>query len=113
MTQKEFIYGTQKIIINKFDIKTMADNCTIAIIAKRASGKSFLTREIMYHKRKVPCAVAISRTEKLNKFYSDFIPDIYIYSEYDSTILSRIYERQLKLIEMKKNNEDNQIFVIM
>jgi hypothetical protein len=111
--QKEFIYGPQKITIGKFDIKSMADNCTIAIIAKRNSGKSFLTREIMFHKRKVPCAIAISRTEKLNKFYSEFIPDIYIYSEYNSSILSRIYERQLKLIETKKNSDSNQLFLIM
>jgi hypothetical protein len=79
----------------------MVDHCTIAMIAKRATGKSFLTREIMYQKRNIASAIAISRTEKLNSFYSEFIPDSYIYSEYDSSILARIYERQAKM------NEDN------
>ena len=79
----------------------MARYCTIAMVAKRASGKSYLTREIMYHKRKIP-TVVISRTEKLNKFYGDFCPDTYIYDQFDTEILSRIYERQSKL------NQDNE-----
>jgi hypothetical protein len=79
----------------------MVDHCTIAMIAKRATGKSFLTREIMYQKKNIAAAIAISRTEKLNSFYSEFIPDSYIYSEYSSDILARIYERQSKI------NEDN------
>jgi hypothetical protein len=101
MTIKEVGFGATKLPIKKFNIQEMVDHCTIAIIAKRATGKSFLTREIMYQKRKIGAAVAISRTEKLNSFYSDFIPDSYIYSEYDTSILSRIYERQGKM------NEDN------
>jgi hypothetical protein len=79
----------------------MVDHCTIAMIAKRATGKSFLTREIMFQKRNIASAVAISRSEKLNSFYSEFIPDSYIFSEYESSILSRIYERQAAM------NEDN------
>ncbi len=101
MTIKEVGFGSARLPIKKFDIEKMVDHCTIAMIAKRASGKSFLTKEIMYHKRDISCAIAISRTEKLNHFYTDFIPESYIYSEYDSSILSRIYERQSKM------NEDN------
>jgi len=51
MTIKEVPYGATRIPIKKFDINNMVDYCTIAIIAKRASGKSFLTREIMYQKK--------------------------------------------------------------
>ena len=61
--------------IKKFNIHEMVNHCTIAMIAKRATGKSFLTREIMYQKRDIAAAIAISRTEKLNSFYSEFIPD--------------------------------------
>ena len=101
MTVKEYKFGSTYLPIKKFNIKEMVPHCTIAMIAKRATGKSFLTREIMYHKRNIAAGVAISRTEKLNSFYSEFIPDSYIYSEYDSSILGRIYERQAQM------NEDN------
>ena len=101
MTIKEVGFGATRLSIKKFNIHEMVDNCTIAMIAKRATGKSFLTREIMYQKKNIAAAIAISRTEKLNSFYSEFIPDSYIYSEYSSDILARIYERQSKI------NEDN------
>jgi hypothetical protein len=103
MTTKEVRFGATKLPIKKFNIHEMVDHCTIAMIAKRATGKSFLTREIMYQKRDIAAGIAISRTEKLNSFYSEFIPDSYIYSEYNSDILTRIYERQSKM------NEDNKI----
>mgnify|MGYP000179452887 CR=1 FL=1 len=72
MTVKDIRYGGHSLKIKRFDIKSMPDNVTIAMIAKRASGKSYLTREILFHKRDIPTTVAISKTEKLNKFYSEF-----------------------------------------
>jgi hypothetical protein len=101
MATKEVGFGATRLPIKKFNIHEMVDHCTIAMIAKRATGKSFLTREIMYQKRHIASAIAISRTEKLNSFYSEFIPDSYIYSEYSTDILTRVYERQAQM------NEDN------
>ena len=103
MSIKDVAFGATKLPIKKFNISEMADHCTIAIIAKRGTGKSFLTREIMYIKRHIACCIAISRTEKLNCFYGDFIPQSYIYSEYTSDILTKVYSRQSKM------NEDNMI----
>ena len=120
MSIKNISYGSTKIPIKKFNMSEMVDHCTIAIIAKRASGKSFLTREIMCQKRHIGAAIAISRTEKLNSFYSEFIPDSYIYSEYNSDILSRIYNRQSKLSEdnkqrkkKNKHEKDDSLMLIM
>ena len=101
MTTIDIKYGGHSLKIRRFDIKSMPDNVTIAMIAKRASGKSYLTKEILFHKRDIPTTVAISKTEKLNKFYADFIPDVYIYDEYNNNILNRIYKRQSLI------NEDN------
>ena len=44
---KDIRLGSSRLRIKKFNIATMPDNVTIAMIAKRASGKSFLTREIL------------------------------------------------------------------
>jgi hypothetical protein len=102
MTVKEVSFGATRLPIKQFKINEMVDHCTIAMIAKRATGKSFLTREIMFQKRhSIAAGIAISRTETLNSFYSEFIPDSYIYPEYNSDILTRIYERQALI------NEDN------
>lgn len=120
MDFKNISLGTTKIQIKKFDIKKMHDHATIAMIAKRASGKSYLTREILFHNRHIPSCVAISKTEKLNTFYGDFIPDIYIYDNFDTSILTRIYKRQSLLNEENKKREkagkkkkDDRLMLIM
>jgi hypothetical protein len=120
MATKSVKFGTSHLAIKRFEIKDMCEHATIAMIAKRASGKSYLTREIMYHKKSIPAGIAISRTEKLNKFYSDFIPDSYIFSEYDSDILSKVYERQSIMNEenkVRKNHgkteKDDRVIIIM
>jgi len=120
MSTKDIKFGASHLQIKKFNISDMVDHCTIAMIAKRASGKSFLTKEILFHKRSIPTAIAISRTEKLNKFYSEFIPETFIYHEYDSEILSRIYERQSimnqenkRRIDNNKNEKDDRLMLIM
>jgi hypothetical protein len=120
MTAKDVRFGATRIPIKKFNINDMVDHCTIAMIAKRASGKSFLAREIMFLKKNIATSIAISRTEKLNSFYSEFIPDSYIFSEYSSEILSKIYERQAymnednkKRIKLGKEPKDDSLMLIM
>ena len=120
MTTKNVRFGASRLEIKKFNIADMVDHCTIAMIAKRASGKSYLTKEIMYHKKTIPSAIAISRTEKLNKYYADFIPESFIFYEYDSSILSNIYERQgmmnqdnrKRLTEGKKEKDDRLMLIM-
>jgi hypothetical protein len=120
MTTKDVRFGASRLQIKKFNISEMVDHCTCAMIAKRASGKSYLTKELMYHKRHIPSAIAISKTEKLNKFYSDFIPDSFIFSDYEPEILTKIYERQSKMnsdnairVKEGKKEKDDRIMIIM
>ena len=120
MTSKDIKFGGSRLRIKKFNIKEMPDNVTIALIAKRASGKSYLTREILFHKKEIPTTMAISKTEKLNKFYGEFIPDVYIYDNYNSSILNRLFSRQQKMNEdnraRKKNGKkvkDDRVILIM
>lgn len=117
---KEINYGASKIQIRKFALNKMCEHATICLIAKRATGKSFLVKEMMYHKRHIPTIIAISKTEKLNSFYSEFIPDSYIYSDFSSEILTRLFKRQSQVIEDnkqrdkdQKNKKDGSIMLIM
>lgn len=120
MDTKNVKYGRSRLRIKKFDIKSMPDNVTIAMIAKRGSGKSFLTRELLFHKRHIPTTIAISKTERLNRFYGDFIPDIFIYENYSNELLSKVYSRQSKIFEDNekrikdgKKPKDDRMMLIM
>ena len=103
MSYKQINTGARRLQLKKFDISSIAEHATIAMIAKRGSGKSWLVREIMYQKRKLPSIMIISPTEKLNCFYGNYLPDSYIYNKFETDILKRLYSRQSKI------NEDNKI----
>jgi hypothetical protein len=120
MSTKSVRFGASHLQIKRFNMDEICDHCTIALIAKRASGKSYLTKEILYKKRTIPIAMAISKTETLNSYYSKFIPDSFIFNDYSTDILGRLYERQAimnednkkRLIE-KKNPKDDRVMLIM
>ena len=91
--------------LKKFDPRKMADDKICVFIGKRNTGKSYLIRDVMYHKRHIPTGVVQSGTEEGNGFYGQFIPDLFIYGEYDREAIDRVMARQKKLIrENKKRN---------
>jgi hypothetical protein len=90
--------------LKKFDITKMVDNPTIVIIAKRGSGKSFLAKDILYNLN-LPSGIIISKTEKVDPFYINFVPDSYIYNEFNSRIIEKIIKRQCLLVEKIKKIE--------
>ena len=101
--------------LRKFDIKSLKDDSVIAMLAKRNSGKSVLCKDILYHHRNIPVGVIISPTEKANKYYGDFVPDSFIYDEYDALTISKLLQRQEILIHKQKNGDsiDPRAFLIL
>lgn len=87
--------------ISLFDMKKMKDNANVLILGMRASGKSTLVRNILYHKQDCNIGGIFSKTEKLCKFYSDFCPADTIYHDFN------------KYIIMDKMNKMNNIINIM
>ena len=117
---KNIEFGASKLQLKKFDMANMVDHATIAMIAKRGSGKSWVCRDIMHAKKDVPACLVISPTEKLNSFYGNFIPPLYIYNKYDSNILSRLYSRQSVMVEDNKKRsaagkkmKDDRVLLLM
>jgi hypothetical protein len=84
---------------------------TCVFIGKRGTGKSTLVADILYHIRKIPVGVAISATEDGNKFYSKYVPDIFIHSEYKSETIQQVVNRQKKIID--KPSSTNDVFVLL
>ncbi len=57
-----------KFEILEFKLDKMVIDPSIVMIAKRGSGKSFITRDIIYHYRHLPGGVVIAPTDRLNSF---------------------------------------------
>ncbi len=100
--------GSKKISVKlkKFDFSMMSETATVAMIAHRGSGKSFLMRDLLYHFRHIPVGTVISRTEALNRFYKDYVPEPFIHFEYRDDIIEKVLKRQRLIID--KTSSDPQ-----
>lgn len=108
MPTNNYTIGDQTAQIDEFDMNKLAYNSEgesvnprIGIIAKSGSGKSYVIRAIMYflYKTGVTCGTVIAPTDKMNKFFEDFVPESFIYHEYVEGIINRFMKRQMLIIE--------------
>jgi hypothetical protein len=88
--------------IQEFKLSRMVKDPAIVIIAKRGSGKSWVTRDLAYHYKNLPGGVVISPTDKMNPFYKKFFPDLYVHYDIKDTIFKNILKRQIIMIEVSK-----------
>ena len=90
--------------LKKFKPETMSDDRVCVFIGKRNTGKSTLVKDIMFHKKHIPAGIVLSGTEEGNHFYGEFIPDLFVYGEYDREAIERVISRQRKLVGTKGKN---------
>ena len=86
---------------------------TCVFIGKRGTGKSTLVSDILYYMRRIKAGVAISATEDGNAYYSKFIPEILIHSEYKPEIIQQVITRQKNVINSDTKNPDGDVFVLL
>jgi hypothetical protein len=102
----------QTLKLDEFDINTLIkdDNGDyihprIVMIAPSGSGKSWIVRNILYKMKDIPCGAVIAPTDKMNKFYDDFMPASFIHHEYKPEIIPKILSRQKKILEKNEQRE--------
>jgi hypothetical protein len=93
--------------ISLFDMNRIKNNANILIIGMRASGKSTLIRDILYHKQSSHIGGVFSKTERLNKYYGDFCPAETIYHEFNKYVVIDTINKQ------KDSNKTNNIINVM
>lgn len=99
--------GNKSLPVKEFKLDSMCENPAIVMIAKRASGKSWVCRSILKHFKDIPVGLIIAPTERMANppFYSDFFPDSYIHYEYKSETIEKLLYRQDIMIEKKMDRE--------
>jgi hypothetical protein len=101
----------QKIRLRRFDPSQMKDESVVVIIGKRNTGKSVLTKDLMFHKRKIPAGIVMSPTEVGNKFYGTWIPESFIYPNFDRKTIWCLLNSQEALL--RKNKPIDNLFMIL
>ena len=94
----------EKLSLKKFKVKSMVHNATVLLIGRRRSGKSYLVRDIFYHHKDIPLGLVFSGTEEANPFFGQFIPDSFIHSEYDPTLVENLMTKQSQKVKKARIN---------
>jgi hypothetical protein len=101
--------------LKKFDLSQLKDNSSIVLIGKRDTGKSFLTKDILFRHKDIPVGQVISGTEGANHFYGKIVPKLFIHDEFNSQIVQNMLKRQKLMIERNNDGEnmDPRAFLIL
>ena len=97
--------------LKKFNPKNIDDNRVCVFIGKRGTGKTTLVTDIMYHKRNIPVGMVMSGTEEGNSYYQQYIPDSFVYNDYQSDVIDKVLARQKKMVRTKAPNAG--VFVLL
>lgn len=100
-----------KLPIQEFALEDMCIDPSILMIAKRGSGKSWVTKAILYKLASVPVGLIISTTEKENPFFSTFFPDTFIFYKYESEIFRNLLIRQKLILKKAKEKKEKGKYV--
>ena len=87
-------------------------NKSLVILAKRNSGKSYLMKNLLQYSVKInefQKIYCISPTEKINKFYSDIIPENCIFDNYSEEWVLSLIEKMSKINEGKTQQSQSPI----
>lgn len=93
----------KEIDIKEWDPTTMVPDATILIVGKRHTGKSVLTRDLMYHMRnRLDLVVGMNPTEQANHSLSHFTPPAFVFHTFDDQKLHHILDWQRRCIAHDK-----------
>jgi len=85
--------------LRKFKMNNIPDDSVIVLIGKRNTGKSFLTKDILYYHQDIPVGTVVSGTEGANQFYSSIVPGLFIHGEFSPQLVSNVMQRQKKVMK--------------
>lgn len=97
--------------LKKFDPKTIGDNRVCVFVGKRGTGKTTLVTDIMYYKKHIPVGLVMSGTEEGNSYYQQYVPDLFVYNDYNSEVIDKVILRQKQMCRTKQENSG--VFVLV
>lgn len=91
--------------LKKFDMKKLKYDSVVVLLGKRNTGKSFLTKDILYNHRDIPLGTIISPTENANQFFTPLSPSFFIHEEYTPALVEKVVKRQKKAVNQWQNDK--------
>jgi Poxvirus A32 protein len=102
-----------KLDLPKFDLNRIAPFSTIVLIGKRNTGKSVLVTDIVHRFKDMSAIVVMSGTEAGNRHFQQYVPDSFVYNDYNPDAIAGIIKRQTALIDKGMSRESIGILVVL
>lgn len=107
--------------LSKFNMAMIPDDSVVVMIGRRGTGKSWLIKDLLWHKREFPIGTVISGTESANSFYSSIVPSLLIHEAFRPEIVGNVLKRQDTLTKQMRKEEsmgrrsmiDRRSFIVM
>jgi len=97
------------VILRRFNLDYISNNSLIVIIGMVNSGKSFITKDLLYYFKDIQYGTVISEVGRKQNCYN-YIPPIFIHDKYDTHAIKNFIKHQKKVI----NSEyDSSSFIIL
>ena len=97
--------------ISQFDPTTIKNGAIVGVVGRRGSGKSVIIKDLLYYKRNaLPVGLVMSGTEAGNGYFSAFVPEVFVYDDFNKEALEKLVERQKKNAKMKNPSK---VFVVL
>jgi hypothetical protein len=100
----------EKISLDYFDLDSVVDNGSYVLIGKRGAGKSWMIRDIigtLWNAQKIDACIVFSPTDRMNSFYSKFVPEQNVYFEFQLDAIKSI------LMEQINTNKEKHVCIVM
>jgi hypothetical protein len=116
ISQKEITFTikqlkkSEKLFLNYFNLDNVIDNGSYVLIGKRGAGKSWMIRDIigtLWNAQKIDACIVFSPTDRMNSFYSKFVPEQNVYFEFQSDVIKSI------LMEQINTNKEKHVCIVM
>jgi hypothetical protein len=101
----DVLHKKEGIVVPKFSLSEMCLHPSIILIAKRGSGKSWITKAILKKLCNIPVGIVIAPSEKNSPFYGSFFPDTFIFYKYDTNVIKNLLMRQKILIRKARKKQ--------
>ncbi len=86
-----------------FDAGKIPDGSTCMIIGMRGGGKSTVAASLLWHKKHYTHGICLSATEKMNKYWGNYMPEVFLHYEPNPVMTTKLLELQETLDRDEKN----------
>jgi len=100
-------YDDEVIELKKFDMTSIT--CDRVVFMIGTEGKCDVMKNMLYYQRETPICTVISLVKRLDMFYRDIFPSLFVHDKYHPDILEMVLLRQTKALN-KLNKERESMY---